>query len=86
MLEAQFCGFAVSFGTTAQTFSDAGPVKKFSVFHGLGCIKATVLHSISVLALSYQEGRGFKFFLAVSRRSIWALWCSLLYLRWHLLI
>lgn len=52
MLEAQFCGFAVSFGTTAQAFSDAGPVQKFSVFHGLGCIKATVLHLISVLAPS----------------------------------
>lgn len=52
MLEAQFCGFAVSFGTTAQAFSGDGPVQKLSVFHRLGCIKATVLHLISVLALS----------------------------------
>lgn len=52
MLEARFCGFAVSFGTTAGAFSDAGPVQKFSVFHRLGCIKATALLLISVLALS----------------------------------
>lgn len=51
MLEAQLCGFAVSFGATVQAFSNAGPIQKSSVFCGLGCVRAAVLLLISVLAL-----------------------------------
>lgn len=65
MLEAQLCGFAVSFGTTVQAFSNTGPVQKSSVFCGLGCVRAAVLLLISVLALTKKAEISNSFLLSL---------------------